>query len=232
MKSRMFEAGGKRVKTWNPIVGCRHGCIYCYARELAEGRLKGTPKYGEGFKPKLWEPALKSRFHQGLVFVSDMGDAWGDWVPQEWIEKVLQVVRKSPRATFLFLTKNPGRYQGLLEVMPPNVVLGATIETNRLTDSISKAPSPGERAIALRAIALGVPGYHRMVSIEPILDFDLEPFVGMIKWIHPDFTYVGYNNHHHKLPEPPLAKVKELISELGKFTEVREKTIRKAWWEV
>jgi len=41
---------------------------------------------------------------------------------------VLKVVKETPKATFLFLTKNPARY---LEFnFPNNVILGATIETN------------------------------------------------------------------------------------------------------
>ena len=31
---------GKQGYTWNPITGCLNGCPYCYARKLANGRLK------------------------------------------------------------------------------------------------------------------------------------------------------------------------------------------------
>ena len=31
---------GTQGYTWNPITGCLNGCPYCYARKLANGRLK------------------------------------------------------------------------------------------------------------------------------------------------------------------------------------------------
>lgn len=225
--TRMFR---EVMKTWSPIIGCLgHQCTYCYARALAEGRLKGTPKYAEGFKPRLWEPALKSRFHQGLVFVCNMGDLWGEWVPAEWIGRVLGVARQSPKATFLFLTKNPARYFEHLDDMPPNVILGATIETDHYpTQGISLAPAPERRAHVLAGLGDKWP---TMVSIEPVLDFDLDTLVAMVKSIAPQFVYLGMDNWNHHLPEPPLAKTRELIAALGEFTEVRVKTLRKAWDE-
>jgi hypothetical protein len=173
------------------------------------------------------ESELRRRFHQGLIFVSDMGDLWGEWVPNEWIKKVLKAVEQSPDATFLFLTKNPVRYYEFLHQMPDKVVLGTTIESNRQLVGTSKAPPVFWRAWAMTHLDFR----PKMVSIEPILDFDMEPFVRMIQLIHPEFVYCGMDNWNHHLPEPTLEKTQLLITELRKFTEVREKTIRRAWYE-
>ena len=225
--SRMFTINGQRVRTWNPIVGCNYLCHYCWARDLAQGRLRHLERYQDGFTPKLVESELSKRFRNGLVFVSSMGDAFGPWVPRPWIEAVLVVVRESPGATFLFLTKNPARYLEFLDIMPRNVILGATIETDSLRPSISRAPTVDSRVCAMASIH----GFRKMVSIEPIMEFDHNSFVTLISDISPEFVYLGMDNWKHKLPEPELKKTKLLIFTLESFTEVRKKTIRKAWYE-
>jgi hypothetical protein len=70
-----------------------------------------------------------------------------------------------------------------------------------------------------------------MVSIEPIIYFDLGIMVAWMKNIKPEFVYVGYDNYNHRLPEPSLAQTEELMYELDKFTVIHRKTLRKAWWE-
>jgi len=71
----------------------------------------------------------------------------------------------------------------------------------------------------------------KFISIEPILDFDLDIFVDWIKDIKPFMVYVGYDNYNNKLPEPPLRKTEELIKTLSNFTAIVKKTIRPAWFE-
>ena len=101
---------------------------------------------------------------------------------------------------------------------PPNVIVGTTVETNRSTKEISKAPHPYSRSTWLEEF-----GTQKMISIEPIMNFDLEPFVRQIRWVSPEFVSIGADSKNHNLPEPPAGKIKELIAELGKFTEVRIK---------
>lgn len=215
------------TKTWNPYVGCLHKCIYCWARSLAEGKLKHLARYRDGFAPKLIEHELKRIFRAGFIFTSDMGDLWGSWVPHQSIEKVLVPIRCSPGAAFLCLTKNPERYHEFLHLIPSNVILGATIETNIQFSEISQAPSVVDRATYMA----GIQEATKFISIEPIMAFQLDSFVSMIRTIAPDFVYVGYDNHGHHLPEPSRSETEELIDALEEFTIVRPKTLRKAWWE-
>jgi len=216
----MFE---NITETWNPVVGCLHNCSYCWARRLAETKLKNIERYKDGFKPKLVEKELSKRFHKQNVFVSDMGDLFGKWVPAEWITKVIDAVKKSPTSNFLFLTKNPARYFEFLKLYPENVVLGATIETNRDND-FSDSPSIVERFKAMREL----PFKNKVVSVEPIMDFDLEPFVQWIREINPILVHVGYDNYRNQLPEPALSKTCQLIDQLREFTRVKTLTIRES----
>jgi protein gp37 len=209
------------TRTWNPVIGCLHNCTYCWARRLAETKLRNIERYKDGFKPKLIEKELNRRFYKQSVFVSDMGDLFGEWVPKEWIIEVIEAVKKSLTSNFLFLTKNPKRYSEFLDLYLGNVVLGATIETNR-DYPVSEAPTTTERYKYMREL----PFKNRVVSVEPIMDFDPEIFVQWLKDIGPVLVHVGYDNYNNNLPEPSLSKTYQLIDQLRVFTRVKTLTLR------
>ena len=155
--------------TWNPVTGCIKGCDYCYARKLANGRLRerylnaldvapgGDPE--DPFAPRFHEGRLcepcKGKSSSSKIFVCSMGELFGPTVPARWIEGVLAVARDCLGHTFQFLTKQPmiaARYS-----FPGNAWVGATIE--QINDE------------CLRRIA-GL--YHiqapvRFISFEPLL---------------------------------------------------------------
>ena len=223
------------TETWNPVTGCHHNCVYCWARSLALTKLRNTPRYRDGFVRRLNTEEFRKRFKGGVVFVSDMGDLFGQWVPREWILRVLRHTARFRDTFFLYMTKNPRRYHEFIDQFPPNSILGATIETNRDDlilrgrggRPISDAPPPSERYEAMKALDWPL----KFISIEPILDFDLEEFAGWVRDISPFMVYVGYDNYNHRLPEPPLRKTEKLIARLSEFTLVVRKTIRPAWTE-
>ena len=95
--------------SWNPVTGCLNGCEYCYARKI-------FARFGKSFEPtmhedKLGEPAkLKT---PSRIFVGSTTDLFGDWVSEAWIEQVFEACRVAPQHKYLFLTKNPKRYDQL-----------------------------------------------------------------------------------------------------------------------
>ena len=217
------------TQTWNPVTGCLHNCIYCWARKLATEKLRNVKRYKNGFLPRLNRDEFKKKFKSGCIFVTDMGDLFGDFIPKEWIEIVLNYIRRFKNAMFLFLTKNPKRYLEFIDEIPENVILGATIETNIDEDyeRISKAPKPSERIKIMKELDWD----FKFISIEPILKFDSE-FPKQISEINPFIVYIGYDNYNNRLPEPKLCETLNLIKNLeSEGIVVLKGTIRCAWYE-
>ena len=216
------------TSTWNVVTRCLHGCIYCWARRYAKrlSEMGIEPYSTRGFQPTFIDSRLRKRFpRNSFIFVCDMGDLFGEWVPREWIGRVLDTIKMWTHTYFLLLTKNPKRYLSL--DMPVNSVAGATIESNRDHPSLSKAPSQSERIDSMKRLA----HKNKVMVIEPVLEFDLEEFTEAIREISPSITYIGYDNYGFRLPEPRLEKTSKLVDALKEFTDVRLKTIRKAWYE-
>lgn len=117
--------------TWNPVTGCLHGCEYCYARGIANRfggdftmsrcsehgflELYGKPEnpYPDKFSPTFHRYRLNEYISKKgrNIFVCSMADLFGDWVPDEWIKEVFEACEKAPQHNYLFLTKNPIRYE-------------------------------------------------------------------------------------------------------------------------
>lgn len=237
MVGRMFEFV---TKIWNPVVGCKHNCKYCWARKLAETKLANCWPYNYVQSPErpykfygcwLNDQRLTQRFGEGdFVFVTDMGDLFGEWVPAEYIEKVGTAIRNSPLAQFLLLTKNPKRYYFEHRSIPINCILGATIESNRDYPDVSRAPDQSERLRRMQQLKWDTTAssyFKRFISIEPIMDFDLKPFADKIIDIEPWAVAVGFDNYKCGLVEPTLEKTMQLIDCLEKAgIKVYRKSLR------
>ena len=231
----MYEENRKSL---NWFVGCRHNCVYCRPSFQAQmKRQLHNCKSCYLFEPHAHLERLRKappRTGDGeFIFFPSSGDvAFSTFT--EFNESIMFAEKWKDR-DFLTQTKNTGCF--LDRGFPDNMILGTTIETDlyefRGTPSkfreyrqISHAPLPYYRYLAM----LEVKHDRKEVTIEPILQFS-DILVEMIRKINPEFVYVGYDNHNCRLPEPSLADTKALISQLEVFTEVRIKTLHKAWWE-
>jgi protein gp37 len=112
--------------------------------------------YPYGFAPtfhryKLGDPQ-KAKKPQN-IFVCSMADLFGEWVPDEWIDKVFDVCNKTPQYRFLFLTKNPKRYEQFIDTpMPHNMWFGFS-QTKNIPIGFDTHPS-----------------WNVFVSMEPLLE--------------------------------------------------------------
>jgi DNA repair photolyase len=201
--------------TWNTIKGeCPHGCSYCYCK-----------RWGEQKPVRFDEKELKTDLGQGnFIFVGSSCDMFANDIPKEWITETLIKADFYTGNKYLFQSKNPERFIEFGEYLPDGhrTYLCTTIETNRWYSGImGNCPSIGERIQALRRIKNVIPIY---ITIEPIMDFDLDVLVKMIRLVKPKQVNIGADSGNNNLPEPSKEKVLELISELEKFTIVKQKT--------
>lgn len=124
-------------------------------------KLRRTP-YPKGFAPTFHNYTLDFPQHvekPSKIFVSSMGDLFGEWVPDAWIEAVFEAAKKAPHHTYLFLTKNPRRYYDLSykKKLPveKNMWYGTTIT------------GPDQKFFWIR-------GINTFLSVEPLLKPILE----------------------------------------------------------
>lgn len=199
--------------TWNPIKGvCSHDCVYCYMKQFKQ-------------KPvRLDEKELKTNLGEdNFIFVGSGTDMWAEDILFDWILRVLHHCRKFS-SKYLFQTKNPKRFIETLSLFHKTDVLGTTIETNRydVDCDFSTAPTKNERFSAMRYLKK----FHAktMITIEPIMDFDVIDFAKELHYIKPDWVNIGADSKRHNLPEPSWDKVQALIVKLKKFTEVKCKS--------
>lgn len=170
---------------WNPFTGCdavSEGCENCYARTMAETRLRGRGGYDDvapfrlTFHPDRLEEPLHLRRGQ-RIFVCSMSDIghpdieWGAFVD------VMRIIKRASKHKFMMLTKRPEmlleRFQVLAGTHPythtladvshlanlPNLWVGVTVENQRRAD---------ERIPVLLRIPVH-PDAGRFVSVEPML---------------------------------------------------------------
>ena len=213
------------TQTWNPLGGeCLHKCSYCWATALKQRYPNLQTKYGGPARIIDKEfNRIKSFKETDFIFVCDMTDLFGHWVPDEIIQRIFEAIKVSP-AKFLLLTKNPRHYRDLIAIgihIPLNCTVGCTIESD--IDHLITVPVSSR----LEAMAdLSTMGYPIMLSIEPIMQFTPD-FITWRRYIHPKFVAVGYDNYNHGLPEPSLKATMQLIEAIENFgITVYRKTLR------
>ena len=121
--------------------------------------------------------------------------------------------------TYLFQSKSPQRFSDFFNHMTTDTKFCTTIETNRFYDKfMGQTPGPKDRAYFMREWP-----FDRYVTIEPIMDFDLDELVEIIKMVEPKQVNIGADSGNNGLPEPSPEKLRQLISALKEFTVIDQK---------
>jgi len=196
---------GTQGYTWNPITGCLNGCEYCYARKLANGRLKSryienkdlapieggaSPSwsmFANPFHPRFWPERLLEfsdmAYKAKGVFVCDMSDLFGIGVPEVWTKMVMGQIGRNFLHRFYLLTKQP---QNLIKFSPfPDncwVGVSATDELTFIRATRYLMPTQAEvKYISLEPLLSwsfnSLPDVYQIDGIEYFLQF------GGISWV-------------------------------------------------
>jgi DNA repair photolyase len=210
-KGNMYEF---ITHTWNTIKGeCYHDCSYCYMKRW--GKLKPV---------RFDEKELKTDLGTGnFIFVGSSCDMFAENIPDEWIKKTLKHMEKFD-SKYLLQTKNPTRVLDFIDacVITDKCVICTTIESNKdLLEIKRNSPDVFKRAMAMNELSQIIDTY---VTIEPIMDFDMDIMVQLIKECNPKQVNIGADSGRNNLPEPSKEKVLQLVSELQKFTIIHNKS--------
>jgi DNA repair photolyase len=195
--------------TWPVGRGCHHQCSYCYVHAIG-----GQPV---GFIPQP-KPDLG---HGKTIFVGNCIDLFAADMSQQEIDAVLRHCQKYPANKYVFQTKNPWRMfenlHSIPQAVPGQSTLGTTIETDdaELLAKHSKAPPPMERAEWIRSC--GDAGFKTFLTIEPVMKFDLEELLELIKTARPNFINIGADSKGHNLPEPTHDETLALVQAIKCF---------------
>jgi len=243
MNTNMYKLS---VRQWSPFVGCLNHCSYCapsFQAQLKRWAKKHCEKCYQ-FKPHFHIERLEQKLprtgYMQFIFTCSNGDI--AYCPTGFLERIIARIRAEKDKTFLIQSKTPHTFNRVK--FPRNVILGTTIETNRhhihvskmwtgrrwRYSDISNAPHPSERILDFAKVEHP----NKMLTYEPILDFELDKMLLYADWIKPCMIWLGYDSKPkvNKLPEPPLRIVRELHWELARRGYIVVlKTIRKAWWE-
>ncbi len=143
--------------SWNPLVGCRKGCNYCYAKAMNE-RFKFIPDFSKPqfFPERLSEPSKLKK--PSKIFVCSMGEIFD--INFRIIIQIIEIMKICPQHTFMILTQKPDCYP--LHKFPDNVWLGLTLANEY------EVLNARHYSDFLRYT--GLSNNKRFVSIEPIRD--------------------------------------------------------------
>ncbi|VVB53351.1 Uncharacterised protein [uncultured archaeon] len=185
---------------------CSHECSYCYVQR---GRAQLSEKYKGPIR--LLEHEFQVNYGEGkTIFIEHMNDMFAPGVKDPWVAAILNHCFQYPKNKYVFQTKNAPRLKEFRFDVFPDCLVGTTIESNRDYSEISKAVRPYDRYQGMMSLGR----VKKFVTIEPILDFDVETMVEWLEDLKPEFVNIGADSKKSGLPEPSKEKIVRLVRAL------------------
>ena len=127
-------------QTWNPSAGCTKissGCKNCYAETMAiRLQAMGVEGYENGFKFNPVPSRLNDPFKRKkptVYFVNSMSDIFHENMPEDYLDKIFNIIEQTPQHTYQILTKRANRMFKYLSqrAIPKNIWLGVSVDNRK-----------------------------------------------------------------------------------------------------
>lgn len=187
--------------------------LYSYMRMAGISRGKTQP-YPFDFSPtfhryKLNEPQKWKKPRN--IFVCSMADLFGDWVPDEWIDAVISSTQSALQHRYLFLTKNPKRYDDWLERFEEGRAKGIEEVANCWFGASASTNKELDRANESRAQWLSIEPIRERIATDENQFMEVDPYIGyeQKRW---EWVVIGAEtgNSKHKIV-PKREWVEEIV---------------------
>lgn len=187
--------------------------LYSYMRMAGISRGKTQP-YPFDFSPtfhryKLDEPQRWKKPRN--IFVCSMADLFGDWVPDEWIDAVISSTQSALQHRYLFLTKNPKRYDDWLERFEEGRAKGIEEVANCWFGASASTNKELDRANESRALWLSIEPIRERIATDENQFMEVDPYIGyeQKRW---EWVVIGAEtgNSKHKIV-PKREWVEEIV---------------------
>ena len=119
------------VKTWNPFKGCNFDCTYCVPSFKKQAlRQKKNCMRCYRYEPHEHPKRLpRSPGKDDLIFAC--GDSDISFCAPSFVQQIIEAIRTRPEKTYYLQSKKPACFEPFLKLLPKNVILLTTLETNR-----------------------------------------------------------------------------------------------------
>lgn len=218
------------AKTWSPFKGCEFDCSYCRPSfQLQAKRQMHNCSACYNYAPHTHPERLSRIPAADIVFVC--GNADISFCDPAFTRQIIAAIKqhnaRKPDKTYYFQSKRPEYLAQFVAELPRNAIIVTTLETNRDEDyaSISKAPPPSLRYQQFQALAYP----RKVVTIEPVMAFDVDTFSRWIIDLRPEYVWLGFNSREAqvRLPEPTEADVQAFVNRVtAAGIEIRGKELR------